>query len=291
MVCKKPFFGKGFPTGCGQCMYCRFNLRRKKTTRILLESQSHEFNCFATMTYDDEHLPRLADGRPTLSIRDHQLFLKSLRRRLPPASLRYYIVGEYGETFNRPHYHAALFGIGRDSEALVSAAWGKGYVHIGDLEKESAQYIAGYVTKKMTMVDDPRLEGRFPEYARMSNRGGGMGISAIKDIADYLGKLWGEFGLPEDVPNELGGLPLDRYARGKIRILAGINSDGKTPETVLSRMREEASSDSQEISRLSREGKRSEAAALSKKIVETQKQKILNFEYRYLNQPKRSRSL
>lgn len=280
MLCKKPFYGKGFPTGCGQCMLCRLNTRRKKTTRILLESKGHESNCFATLTYDDEHLPRLKDGTPTLSVRDHQLFLKSLRRRLPPFSLRFYLVGEYGETTERPHYHAALFGIGSDSAALVQESWGKGFTHVGELERESAQYIAGYVTKKMTAEDDVRLNGRKAEYARMSNRGGGMGISAIKDIGIHLAELWGEFGLPDDVPREIGGLPLDRYARGKIRIITGVDREGKTPKAVLSRMREEARKDSEDVAALARDGRRGEAKALSKKIVETKRQKSLNAEYR-----------
>lgn len=249
-------------------MPCRYNLRRKKTNRLLLEAHGHESNCFVTLTYEDEHIPRLANGLETLSIRDHQLFLKRLRWWLPPSSLRYYIVGEYGETTFRPHYHAALFGIGRDSEEIVQRAWGKGFVHVGDLEKESAQYIAGYVTKKMTNKTDPRLEGRQPEYARMSNRGGGMGISAIKDIGEHLAKLWGEFGLPEDVPNEFGKLPLDRYCRTKLRQFTGV-SDGKTPKTVLSKLQEEA-----------RQTSYFKNVQDQKKFIETQKQKIINFEYR-----------
>lgn len=267
MLCKKPFYGKGFPTACGQCMPCRYNLRRKKTTRLLLEANSHENNCFVTLTYEDKHIPRLKNGLETLSIRDHQLFLKRLRGRLPPFSLRYYLVGEYGETTFRPHYHAALFGIGHSESEIVQESWGKGYVHVGDLEKESAQYIAGYVTKKMTNKTDPRLEGRQPEYARMSNRGGGMGIKAIKDIGEHLAKLWGEFGLPIDVPNEFGKLPLDRYCRSKLRKFTGL-SDGKTPEAVLSRMRQEALVQSYDTPK-------------EKKIyIETTKQKIVNFENR-----------
>lgn len=276
MLCKKPYKIKGNECACQKCMPCRFNTRRKKTTRILLEQQSHEKTSFVTLTYEDEFLPRLANGDPTLSIRDYQLFLKSLRRRLPPRSLRYYLVGEYGETTQRPHYHAALFGIGRDQAEIVQASWGKGFTHVGDLEKESAQYIAGYVTKKMTSPFDPRLNGRYPEFARSSNRGGGMGINAIKDIGEHLSKLWGEFGLPEDVPRELGKLPLDRYCRSKLRIFTGV-SDGKTPETVLQRMREEKTGEdvhyAQQLSA-------SDWQKYLKKKIETKRQKVLNYEYK-----------
>lgn len=211
----------------------------------MLEAKAHEDTCFITLTYADEFIPRTDKGLETLSIRDHQLFLKSLRRRLPPSSLRYYLIGEYGETTFRPHYHAALFGIGPDSQEIVQESWGKGHIHVGNLEKESAQYIVGYVTKKMTSKYDPRLDGRQPEYARMSNRGGGMGISAIKDIANHLAKLWGEFGLPEDVPRDIGIGPLDRYARTKIRLHSGFSEDGKTPQAVLSKMRQKEMEESQ----------------------------------------------
>lgn len=278
MLCKKPSLINGNLCPCGQCMACRYNLRRKKTNRILLESQGHENNCFITLTYRDECLPRLQTGEPTLLIRDHQLFLKSLRRRLPPRSLRFYIVGEYGEITHRPHYHAALFGIGIDQAPLVHDSWDKGFVHVGHLEKESAQYIAGYVTKKMTSKNDQRLNGRQAEYARSSNRGGGMGISVLKDIAMQLNQMWGEFGLPQDVPGEIGGLPFDRYSKNKLRRFTGI-SDGKTPEAVLRRMWAERQVPNIQIQDAYRESNE-KGYALQKKIIETAQQKVKNFEYR-----------
>lgn len=276
MLCKKPYKINGINCPCQKCMPCRFNSRRKKTARIILESKSYEKNCFITATYSDEFVPLTSGGLPTLSIRDHQLFLKSLRRRLPPSSLRYYIVGEYGETTQRPHYHAALFGIGPDSQALVQDSWGKGFVHVGDLETESAQYIAGYVTKKMTSPLDPRLNGRFPEYARSSNRGGGMGYKAINDIGLQLSQLWGEFGIPEDVPSEMGKLPFDRYTRGKLRKLTGL-TDGKAPETVLQKLRLK---ENYEIKIAAHTLGPKEYEEFLKKDIETKRQRVLNYEHK-----------
>lgn len=61
------------------------------------------------------HLP--GEYIPYLSKRDIQLFLKILRKKLYDEfqqtnkcyRFRYFVVGEYGETLFRPHYHAILF--------------------------------------------------------------------------------------------------------------------------------------------------------------------------------------
>lgn len=70
------------------------------------ESQSHDFSCFVTLTYDDEHMPYGGD----LHYRHFQLFLKKLRKRLG-RPVRYFMCGEYGDRLGRPHYHAILIGV------------------------------------------------------------------------------------------------------------------------------------------------------------------------------------
>ena len=46
---------------CGQCKNCRINQARIWTNRILMEQCCHDYSCFVTLTYDDEHLPSPAD--------------------------------------------------------------------------------------------------------------------------------------------------------------------------------------------------------------------------------------
>jgi len=166
------------PAGCGQCMPCRINRRRLWTHRMMLESYKHAENSFLTLTYDDEHLP----ARGSLDPSHTQKWLKRFRKAIAPRKVRFYLVGEYGDQSQRPHYHAALFGVGPDGIVvnneycsvpdIVSRTWGKGHVMLGSLTSASAQYICGYVTKKMTSKFDPRLNGRYPEFARMSRRPG-----------------------------------------------------------------------------------------------------------------------
>lgn len=228
MLCKYPFVKEGQLFGCKQCMSCRINDRRVWAHRMMLESCVHGDSSFVTLTYDEKHLP--ANG--SLRIRDYQLFLKSLRKALAPKKLRYFIVGEYGDQTQRPHYHAALFGVSMLLADTVQKCWGKGYTHVGDLTWDSAQYIAGYVTKKMTSEDDPRLQGRHPEFARMSLKPG-IGAAAMEAVAmslqtDHGMELVGTVG---DVPSSLSHgqkqRPLGRYLKSVLRRKCGSEEEFK----------------------------------------------------------------
>lgn len=86
---------------CGKCPNCIKRKSQEWTSRLLKESENHNFSYFITMTYDDEHYC-------DLNKRDLQLFLKRYRKKYD-LNLKYYICGEYGETTQRAHYHAILF--------------------------------------------------------------------------------------------------------------------------------------------------------------------------------------
>jgi len=149
--CRKPKLIKS-PTGgaigmfvpCGKCMSCRVARTREWTTRIYHEMGYWSKKCFVTLTYDDENLPEDV----SISRRELQLWLKRLRKN-SGKEIRYYACGEYGESFDRPHYHAILFGIGSESVDLIREAWGKGFVKVGSVTRDSIQYVAGYVRKKL----------------------------------------------------------------------------------------------------------------------------------------------
>lgn len=252
MLCTKPFIQAGHAFGCGQCMPCRVSRRRIWTHRILLECAERKDNAFVTLTYSDENLP----PGGTLVPRDLQLFLKRLRKSFPQ-KLRYYGVGEYGDESERPHYHLALFGYPtceRGNTAfnprsgkccvwcdLLQSQWPMGRIFIGELNEQTAAYVAQYVTKKLTAHDDPRLGDRHPEFARMSNRPGIGG-----DFADEIASTLMEHGLDEtleDVPIALRHgareLPLGQYLRKRIR--KRIGRDEKTPLSVLEKRAQELS--------------------------------------------------
>lgn len=198
----------------------------------MLEAALRADNSFITLTYSDDDLPSNASLNPL----HLQHWLKRFRKAVSPLKIRYYAVGEYGDASERPHYHAAIFGYptcergpnSRGSNAtrgccsvcdLVRDTWGKGGVFVGALEMHSAQYVAGYVTKKMTRKDDLRLNGRHAEFGRMSLRPG-IGADMMDEVASSLLEFNLEKSQP-DVPSELAigtrKMPLGRYLRRRLR--------------------------------------------------------------------------
>lgn len=191
-MCNYPFYVKKdghdpVMVPCGQCTQCRLEKARQWAVRICHEAQLYEDNCFITLTYNTDSLPR--DG---VRKRDLQLFFKRLRRRIEPLKIRYYGVGEYGDNFSRPHYHAIIFNYDfPDKELweyskgkfgttcplyrspLLEDIWQKGYSRVGECSFESAGYVARYVMKKINGYVAPYYyDGRTPEFALMSRRPG-----------------------------------------------------------------------------------------------------------------------
>lgn len=214
---------------------------------MVLEAMQHEFSAFITLTYADDRLPEDGSLRPA----DLKNWLKRIRKACAPNLLRYFAVGEYGDRTMRPHYHVALFGFmpcfGNAikikgacqcrSCCIVRDTWGFGHVLLGELNIQSAQYITGYVAKKFTRPDNPALQGRYPEFARMSLRPG-IGAGAIPDIASSMMQYRIEERL-EDVPTALRHgsslLPMGRYIRRHLRKQVGL--DENAPAAVIEALR------------------------------------------------------
>jgi len=124
----------------------------------------HEQSCMLNLTYDDDHLPEHGQ----LLKQDLQKFFKRMRK---DHKFRYVASGEYGEKTRRPHFHIALFGMdfshdrvlfGRSSNGdrtfisdTVARYWRDKFDQpignhlIGELNFESAAYIARYIMKKL----------------------------------------------------------------------------------------------------------------------------------------------
>ena len=74
--------------------------------RIMHEASNYGLsNSFITLTYNDNNLPHDL----SLNHSHFQKFFKRLRKSLPFKTVRYYMCGEYGDEFKRPHYHACIF--------------------------------------------------------------------------------------------------------------------------------------------------------------------------------------
>lgn len=231
-MCRSPIRNKaaGHDVPCGQCLHCMINKKREWSTRIILEAQCHAKASFVTLTYAEQHLVFGATGAPILYYPDVQRFFQRLRDQIGP--FRYYAVGEYGEKSQRPHYHLAMFGVDGVHTSNLHHAWSDdkgqlGFVDVGTLTLDSAQYIAGYVTKKMTKPDDPRLDGRPPEHSEMSK---GIGRPFVEHlIAHHDARLRRYLKDTGDVPTSLmfqgRDLPLGRYLVGKLRKHYGLDTE------------------------------------------------------------------
>lgn len=247
MLCKSPrkFPNAGGLLPCGACMPCRINNRRDKKTRLQLEARNHAENLWITLTYSEQNLPkkyvRARDGKtfgmpsyPTLVRPDYQGFFKRLRNYGLPPQFKYFIVGEYGEKYHRPHYHACLFGIGRDYTDRIQRAWCRetskgsydliGHIYFGDLTPDSMQYTAGYTVKKMTGFNHDGLCGRYPEFGTSSK---GLSLDTVDEVIETMELL-----RLNDVPDYLvvsgQKVPVPRYIKKKVRERLGIDVSEST---------------------------------------------------------------
>lgn len=162
---------------CNKCTGCRSEYSRQWAMRI-----KHEYDwqqklgrnsTFITLTYNEKNLPSVG----SLEKKDFQLFMKRLRKLKKSNKsnpLRFYACGEYGDRSNRPHYHAILFNCTFKKDAEIANkgkdklyysqelqdVWSNlikkpntyepiGFASWGTVTFESAQYVAGYVQKKI----------------------------------------------------------------------------------------------------------------------------------------------
>ena len=164
---------------CGQCIGCRLEKSRQWAIRCTNEASLYENNAFITLTFNDENL------KPTLNKSDFQKFMKRLRKKFPLIKIRYFHCGEYGDKFSRPHHHACLFNIDFPDKIplpsnpklytskILESLWPFGFSTIGEVNFETAAYVARYVTKKINgKLAEAHYAGRIPEYVTMSRRPG-----------------------------------------------------------------------------------------------------------------------
>lgn len=154
---------------CGHCDGCRRKKRDDWAIRCTHEAKLYKRNTFLTLTYDDEHLPMYGSLVPAHLDR----FLDNLRKHYSRRPFRFFAAGEYGEKFKRPHYHVILFdywpedarkAMGSEyyGSAKLDKLWKKGFVSIGDVNYQSAAYIAKYTLKEpLGVKKTDHIEERF----------------------------------------------------------------------------------------------------------------------------------
>ncbi|QXN75026.1 replication initiator protein [Microvirus mar9] len=193
---------------CGKCLECMHQASTEWAFRILDECSLYEKNCFITLTYNNEHLPEYGE----VSKREHQLFLKSLRKKISPVKIRFFVSGEYGKKRRRPHYHYIIFNWFPDDafyfktddkgndlyrSPLLESIWDKGFSSVGNVTYDTALYAAKYLQKYQFDRNTPKVLVGDPDtgcyefrdmqkpFVLMSNRPG-IGYDAIYNHYDAL---------------------------------------------------------------------------------------------------------
>lgn len=220
MLKSKPPLQKIMEVPCMKCMNCRIRRTAEWTKRILDESEGKE-SCFVTLTYDESKIP------PDFSLKkkDLQKFFKRLRKKLKEKTIKYYACGEYGDTTQRPHYHMIIIGWQPELESLyyikkdvvtsreIEKLWKFGYNTVGNLTKESAQYVTGYIRKKMYGKKD--YNPYFPREAPFCLSSKNLGY-------EYAQKYWNRILNGETVNGKNLGIP--RYYIKKLATISDIET-------------------------------------------------------------------
>lgn len=161
---------------CGTCPACLRNKQDELTQRLLFEQDKWFQTLFVTYTYDNDHCP------VSLSKSDLSVMLKTLSRNFNaaygvfgyervwnsrkgfkrlewkkvlqrPFSWKYYVVGEYGDTRERPHYHLVLFLSARVDWHIIQQSNTFGCVcDISVCGQGALSYVAKYTVKQV--LDD-----------------------------------------------------------------------------------------------------------------------------------------
>lgn len=159
---------------CGRCIACKLAYAKEWTTRQYMEMQYH-LPCptfFVTLTYSDEcdyiqssklDFAKRYPSSPvfySLSKNHARNFVRRLRYEF--LNFRYVLIGEYGETTFRPHYHLTIYGIDFDDLKLykdtkfgslytsktLEGIWGFGHCPLSIANKQTFGYIARYRMSK-----------------------------------------------------------------------------------------------------------------------------------------------
>lgn len=182
---------------CGLCPACLRTRQKGWVFRLKQELKIAHSSQFLTLTYEDEHLPFSNNGLATLKIKDHQNFIKRLRKNIKEhfpeeikAPIKYYSAGEYGGETDRPHIHSIMFNLPESyikHPELIIKDWQKGHVQAKAVHGHNIGYTTGYLHK--TLYTDGVQEGddRKKEFSLMSK---GLGKNYLsEEMLEYYRKV------------------------------------------------------------------------------------------------------
>lgn len=192
-----------FDVPCGVCTGCRLERSRQWAVRMMHEASLHEFNCFVTLTYNEQSIP----ASKSLDLSALQNFMKRIRAHAQynyESKIRFFACGEYSPKNLLPHYHLILFNFDFLDKTLfstkqnqklyisptLSQLWPYGFSTTAAVNYTTAAYCARYTMKK---IGGPKAASHYyrrssidgnlysvrPEFSVMSRRPG-IGSDWIK---------------------------------------------------------------------------------------------------------------
>lgn len=229
---------------CGRCIGCRMDYARSWADRLTYHvmTQPKDVNWFITLTYDDEYLHTLKCendlGLYSLNYEHKDEFMKKLRNKFRGFSIDFYLSGEYGGQFHRPHFHAIIFNCPIDDlvfwkvndngdpiylSDLLTDLWSFGFTTITPFSWVCSAYVAKYVEKKSFGYDASEYKafGLEPEKSFCSRR---PGIAYDYYVSNYA-DIWKNNGMnvSRDIVSN-GHLGIPRYFR-KLALEKGIGRE------------------------------------------------------------------
>lgn len=196
---------------CGTCLLCRNERREDFAMRLQLDyiSVFNRVGSFITLTYNNENVPLLYPvgyakagkyfrGRNPVGTL-YEPDLTGFRKRIEERIYRKYgyrpkhvLVGEYGETEFRPHYHGIMLGLPSSERKMVYDCWNKGRIDIQPVTHADIRYTLSYIDKQVFGYKsvEEAYEDYHPPFCDFSNGLGDGFYQLHKDEFDEFGRYW-----------------------------------------------------------------------------------------------------
>lgn len=170
---------------CGKCFGCMRMRCEGWVFRHLLELKQCTSATFVTLTYNDESLPITKNGQMCFSKKHVQNYIKRIRIWLTrngyeDIKIKYHIASEYGDTFDRSHYHILLYNWPFGELDRLAQQWPYGTCHVGDINVKSIRYVVEYITQFYYNIEFDEECKPFSMYSK------NIGDTLHQDVAKYM---------------------------------------------------------------------------------------------------------
>lgn len=222
----------GFYVPCGKCEFCRKTKSRELAFRLEQEGM-YKWVYNVLLTYDEENVPLTDDGTMTLRKQHIVEFMKRFRYYVDEifgCRLKFFLVGEYGGKFLRPHYHMILFSDNslevEDSingcfafiHDILESSWKKGFCNIELLRNSGAsvRYLVNYLNNTYKEVQGKEKPFRMMTKGNRNSRG--LGYCYILNNPDKIKQMIAnmDYTYKVKIDGKYKNLPIPRYFKNLI---------------------------------------------------------------------------